>query len=241
MRESEPIFHKGQRTRIKDVRISDDGWTITTLVGFGFFLEKKYDCDPQVGDEIEIATKNISQIRGVALNGEIVFYKSDRQLDLEHEEYRQKQERDKKADFEKNRAKYDLQYEKLPDVFKMRLDRFRRALPDWRWEYEPYEIFCCTQAVAIADALKTEKAIQDFAKLDFAEQQKLVPGLSDGHSGNTFGTSCRLAQFYVSGDPDLVWRWHGALCNLVGCEAYGCRDEDRAKITLKSTETPAHG
>jgi hypothetical protein len=29
------------------------------------------------------------------------------------------------------------------------------------------------------------------------EQKSLVPGLDDGHSGNTFGVACRLAIFYL--------------------------------------------
>jgi hypothetical protein len=33
--------------------------------------------------------------------------------------------------------------------------------------------------------------------MEWDEQKKLVPGLDDGHSGNTFGMACRLAIAYL--------------------------------------------
>lgn len=45
----------------------------------------------------------------------------------------------------------DVDYENLPDAFKKRIDRFRANNPDFRFEFESYELFCCMEAVKIAE------------------------------------------------------------------------------------------
>ena len=62
--------------------------------------------------------------------------------------------------------------------------------------------------------------ISDFYKRPFEEQVKLA-GISDQHSGNTFGMACRLASIYLS-LPENVIRLHGSLAPLVGSGEYGC-------------------
>lgn len=60
-----------------------------------------------------------------------------------------------------------------------------------------YNIFCCQQAIIIANALETKERIVEFHKADWEEQMKMVPMISSDHSGNTFGMSCRLALCYL--------------------------------------------
>lgn len=60
-----------------------------------------------------------------------------------------------------------------------------------------YNIFCCEQAVVIAESLKTKEKIAEFFKLNYDIQKEMVPLLSDDHSGNTFGMSCKLAIAYL--------------------------------------------
>jgi len=48
---------------------------------------------------------------------------------------------------------------------------------------EKYNIFALEQGILIAEALETKDKIIEFKDLDFDEQKKLVPGLSDEHSG----------------------------------------------------------
>jgi hypothetical protein len=81
-------------------------------------------------------------------------------------------------------------------------------------------MFVCTQAVLIADKLKTPEAIKEWKKLEYGKQQAQVPGLSDDHSGNTFGAACYLASIYLQ-EPESVVEVHGALSPLVGSIAYG--------------------
>jgi hypothetical protein len=62
---------------------------------------------------------------------------------------------------------------------------------------EGYNRFCCEQGIIIAESLRTKDKIFEFNKMGWDEQKKLVPGLDDGHSGNTFGMACRLAIAYL--------------------------------------------
>ena len=60
-----------------------------------------------------------------------------------------------------------------------------------------YNRFCCEQGILIAESLKTKDKIIEFHKMDWDNQKKLVPGLDDGHSGNTFSSACKLAIAYL--------------------------------------------
>jgi hypothetical protein len=64
-----------------------------------------------------------------------------------------------------------------------------------------YNLFAMEQAIVIAEALQTKEAIIEFKDKGWDEQKKLVPGLDDGHSGNTFGMALRFAIAYL---PQLV-------------------------------------
>lgn len=60
-----------------------------------------------------------------------------------------------------------------------------------------YNRFCCDQGILIAESLRDKEKIIEFHKMNCDDQKKLVPGLDDGHSGNTFGMACRLAIAYL--------------------------------------------
>lgn len=60
-----------------------------------------------------------------------------------------------------------------------------------------YNMFCCRQAVIFAEALITVENIKKFKEMGVDEQKALVPGMDDGHSGNTFGMSCALVMAYA--------------------------------------------
>ena len=62
---------------------------------------------------------------------------------------------------------------------------------------EDYNIFCCDLGILIAESLRNKEKIVEFHKMEWNEQKKLVPGLDDGHSGNTFDMACRLAIAYL--------------------------------------------
>ena len=205
---------------VESVIKSDGYFHITTKEGTGFGLDLKYNVEPKEGDSIEMETTNGSTIRGLKLNGVEVFYKTDEDLAREHKEWCENNKKRQLEEFEKEKDSLDAKYNALPKVFQERIDKFRTNNPNFRVEYESYEMFCCEQAVEIANALQTKEAIKEFADLDWEQQKEKVPNLDGGHSGNTFGMSCRLAYWYLD-NPETVAKAHGSLSVLVGSEEYG--------------------
>jgi hypothetical protein len=178
---------------------------------------------PKVGDMISFKRRDYNSTLGVKVNGEVLYERTIHDLALEDEEQKLRFALDHIEAFKKAKPALDAAYESLPSWFKMRINKFRGNNPKFRWEYESYEMFCCTQAVKIAEAFKGKpKDIFDvFVKAEWADQLKMVPGLEDGHSGNTFGAACQLAYHSLT-KPENVTRMHGALAPLVGSEEYGC-------------------
>ena len=203
---------------IKDVIECEDIFCISTNTGTGFNLEKRYvTIPPKAGDKVKLYCVRGSMIRGVELNDVILYYTSDKQLEQERQEWLDNNVIEKQDRFEKNKSQMDSDYESLPTVFKQRIDRFRKNNPDFRVDYEAYELFCCTEAVKIANACKTVENIREFKN----GKSELVPDLlSDDHSGNTFDCACGLARIYLE-SPDFVRTATGAMVPLVGSKEYG--------------------
>jgi hypothetical protein len=211
-----------QETRtITEVTDGKEMMTISTGV-MCCGLYKKYGVTPKVGDELTVHTKggSFGTIRGMDLNGKKIFWKTDKELEAERVEWLRKNEEEKQQKFKDNVAELDKQYDALPKCFKERIDKFRANNDRFRIDYEGYELFCCEQAIAIANGCKTPEMVQEFGKKEWAEQLLQVPELSDGHSGNTFGASCKLAYWYLS-NPENVQKVNGALSPLVGSVEYG--------------------
>lgn len=211
-----------QETRtITEVTDGNEIMTISTG-GMCCGLYKKYGVTPKVGDELTVHTKGglFGTIRGMDLNGKKIFWKTDKELEAERVEWLRKNEEEKQQRFKDNVAELDKQYDALPKCFKERIDKFRANNDRFRIEYEGYELFCCEQAIAIANGCKTPEMVQEFGKKEWAEQLLQVPELSDGHSGNTFGASCKLAYWYLS-NPENAQKVNGALSPLVGSVEYG--------------------
>lgn len=212
--------------------------TNVTVEGDRFVLESECGClsvekvpgvEPKKGDTCRYYGKGFGYpVRGVYVNGQKLRYQTEEQLDEEHRQNVEKRKQESRDAFERDKAEIDKRVEALPAVFQRRLDRFRAGNPNFRWEFEGYELFSCEQAVVFAEALKTKEALAEFGKLPYEEQMKLVPAMSDGHSGNTFGAALRLAFWFVT-NPENVVREHGAMVPLVGCKQYGCTHEPQAQ------------
>lgn len=217
----------------------EDGWS--------FGIQEEWDVPVKTGDVARFYGRGIgSPVRGLDINGIQCFYRTEEDQRAEAvrqaEEYKAKQ----KAEFEKNKASLDEKYQNLPEVFQRRIDKFRTNNPDFRWKYESYEMFCCEQAVAIATAIgkqlvnqamsegfpleeakkviikRAPSALREFYDFPWEKQKEAVPELTDGHSGNTFGCSVKLAELYISKHSENVVKIYGALAPLVGSEEYGC-------------------
>jgi hypothetical protein len=209
--------------QIEKIEETEGGWEIT-MPSAGFFL-KREDLGavdpPAVGDEVTTYTHQGSLIRGIDLRGEPVFYKTQDELDADHEKWQAEHTARRKQEFEEAREELDYQFASLPAVFQRRISWFRAWDPDFRWKSEAYEMSACVDAVKIAEQMKTPEEVVRFREMPYEEQREAVPDLYDGHSGNSFGMAVRLAWLYLS-EPLLVIAEHGALTPLVGCEEYGC-------------------
>ena len=209
---------------IKEVSRRNNRWHVLTESSSGFAFDVKYTKGkgaPKVGDEIICHTHNGSTIRGVTLRGELLFMKTEEELKAEHEEWRRKYNEDKQKEFKQKRRQLDDDYDSLPIEFQRRISWFRAHNPDFRWDFEGYEMMVCVEAVRIAEALKTAAKIRQFQKASYKRQREMVPEISDEHSGNSFGAAVQLAAYYVQ-NPLWVILEHGALTPLVGCDDYGC-------------------
>jgi hypothetical protein len=193
---------------------ADNGGCICCVKNDGFI--------PKTGMTVRFYGKGFGHsVRGIDIDGHTMYYRTPEQAEEDYKEMCKQFDKDKKDSFKKDKKKLDKDYDSLPDLFKQRIDKFRKNNPNFRWEYESYEMFCCKEAVKIANALKTVDAVQKWKDLDWEEQRKLVD-INDGHSGNTFSCSISLACLYLSQKPEDVVRQYGALAPLVGSKNYGC-------------------
>ena len=190
----------------------------------GFGISKEYGIRPKTGDTIRLYGTFGRPIRGVDLNGVELYYRTPDEEAERHRLWVEQKHQDDRAKFEEEREKLDVQYDALPPIFRKRIDKFRRNNPDFRWQFERYEMFCCREAVKIAEALETPERVEAFRQMGWEEQKELVD-LDADHSGNTFGAACALAYHYLS-DAENVEKMHGALAPLVGSKEYGCVPRD---------------
>ncbi len=193
----------------------------TITLSNGWSLGIPDGTEAQIGSDYRTYGRGIgSPVRGLYLDGKKVWYRTDVEERQEHKDNVQKQEDAKRKKFAERKKEMDRRYDALPKVFQQRVDKFRNNNPDFRWEYETYEVFCCEEAVKIARVLKTSDAIRKWNSLPYDEQIEKVP-ISDGHSGNTMGCAVSLAIYYLE-FPEGVIKKHGALAPLVGSDEYGC-------------------
>lgn len=209
-----------QDTTIQGVGKHDEYYSIKRADGWSFSF-KDVGIEPKIGDRARFYGRGIgSTVRGLFINGQKIFYRTPEEQKEQFLLKAIKRDNEKKAKFEANREAMDADFAALPENFQARINRFRTNNPDFRWEMESYELFCCKEALKISDAFESGEAINEFSKLKFSEQKQLVD-IDDGHSGNTFRCAVRLA-FHQKTNPELVAKEHGALCMLVGCASYGC-------------------
>ena len=211
-----------EQLKYKTFVVKAEGWSL--------WVEDKEGCGylPQIGNILRMYGKGIgSKVRGIDINGITFRYQTIEQMEEENRLELAKSRLAQIEDFQKNKSKYEEQYNRLPPVFQRRIDKFRRNSHKFEWKHMPYELFVCEEAVKIANALGSGNKIADFKNADFDMQREMVPGIDlDNRSGNTFDCACFLAQLYISddyeGEGEPVVMAHGALCPLVGCKSYGC-------------------
>jgi hypothetical protein len=127
--------------------------------GFGFAKAAAVQAGvepPEVGDRVRLWSYRGSMILGMALRGTVLFYRTEEenqaQLAAEGEE---REAKEKKEWEDHGKAELQARYEKLPEAFRHRLDKYRNGPnKSFGWQYESYEMFCCEQAVVYAEQAK---------------------------------------------------------------------------------------
>lgn len=196
--------------------------------------------EPRAGDTARFFGRGFGySVRGVVIFPKaggmplVVRYQTAEEANAAHAAGVEARNAEKRQTATADRAENDARIAALPVEFQQRIARFRAGNADFEWDHQPYELFCCEEAVKIAAALVERHAadVPAFAKLSWEQQKQLVPTLDGGHSGNTFGIAVRLAHWYLT-KPENVAREHGAMVPLVGCEAYGCTHREDGEPVL---------
>jgi hypothetical protein len=208
---------------LSEVKKFNDSYELKFNDGWCFSIDNKSGIIPKVGDSIRTYGKGIGfTIRGFFVNGKKVYYRTESQQEQKHKNWCKKERKKKVTKLASEKDDRDTRVKALPESMQKRMQGFYERNKDFRIEFEPYELFCLEQAVAISNICKTDKEISSFHDLSYEEQKKLVPEISDQHSGNTFGFSCLMARILLTGNDEYIIKNHGALCPLVGCNDYGC-------------------
>ena len=185
------------------------------------------DVEPKVGDTFRVYGRFGNRFHGQALNGIVLWYSTPAEMEVKHNAMVAKMDADRRERFERERERLDRDYESLPGVLRKRIDRFRAANPDFRWEYENYEMFVCTQAAVLGAWVAQQPdpimAIDAWSKQAFAEKTATVPAWSDAHSGNTEGCAIALAWSLID-SPERVVMIPGAMTPLVGTVDYSKKE-----------------
>lgn len=201
----------------------DNGWEIGWRDGFCLFVtNERCQVAPEPGELARLYGKGFGYtVRGVVIGGRVYRYESEQEEADSRQRYIDEQKRERREKLDAERDERDQRIAALPEPLRRRIWGFHAATPNWRAEYEPYELFVCEEAAKIQRVLETRQAIADFSRKPWEEQKAQLPEVSSDHSGNTFGMACQLAAT-LADRPDLVPKMHGAMCPLVGCKDYGC-------------------
>lgn len=221
--------------KVTSVRQVEGGWDIEVSSGWSIMVSDDVcSQEPKPGESIRLYGKGIGyEVRGIVIAERVYRYEMEADAELRREREKRQQEEERQQKLETERPERDARIAALPEAFRHRIERFQRALPHWRRDFETYELFVCEEADKIAKAVysmsieektlrvlgSAENIIQTF--YDSPEMQKAA-GVSEEHSGNTFSQACVLALRSLALSPDAVIQSHGACCYLLGCKAYGC-------------------
>ena len=224
-------------TRVQEVKPSKDEkpyahrlWDVSFDKSMGAHFHDEFNTNvvPKVGDRITFWGTQGFAFRGVAVNDTVFFYRSETEDKKYHRELVNQRKLEQKREYDQKKAEYETRIAALPPIFRERIAGYFKRNPEF-WEFLPYELFTCEEAVKIAEALRGEvllgkqplAAVKDFYDLPIEEQKARIPTLQlDQHSGNTFGSACMLARVYLE-KPEYIPKMRGAMAPLVGSKEYG--------------------
>jgi len=200
------------------------GWSLTFEKGFSLWCPGKLCAQPpSPGETARLYGKGIGyNVRGIVIDGRVYRYLTEAEEAEQHRQQLLERDRQNQERLDRERAERDARRAALPEPFRLRLDGFEAARPNWRRDHEPYELFCCEEATRLAARFPTSEALMAFSKLGHEEQKVAAPEVRlSEHSGNTFGAALNFAAGYLN-TPGLVPMFHAAICPLLGCKECGC-------------------
>lgn len=219
-------YHHTESGVVERVYERDEHYEVSSTAG-SFILNKPCQPEPVVGKTVRLHLQNHNRVQGVDIDGQSVFFKTDKQLEderlaaLEKMEIRKAQERvEFYAMLADPRSDFNLRMNKLPKVFRQRMAKFFRQGKDF-WYVARYELYTCEAAVKIANACCSRRNVYAFLKSSSDEMKTEVLG-KDIHnylSGHQFTFACRLASSYIFKATSVRSR-PGALQVLAGPETY---------------------
>lgn len=211
---------------IAKVTESEDSYCIETNTGAGFGgILKPVKIVPKVGQEVKLYLHRGWNVRGVDLDGHELFFKTDAELEAEHQEMLKKSIKEKEGrrqrfnkEFADPNSEFNKRLGALPRVFKQRFKKYFRLGEEF-WDVAWYELVSCETAFKIAYACRSRQNIHKFYEMDWEKQKEMIPALEDGLSGNMFNFACHMASIYLRNSKNIR-HVRGALSPLVGSKPY---------------------
>lgn len=215
---------------IQRVETLSDGYRLNGHDGWTIFCPRVDGLpNPVVGETLDLYGDGLGRpVRGIVVAGRPYRYETPEEMKARFEQEAATARAEREAKFDASREETDLRIEALPEPFRARLYRFQmQGGRKFRTDFESYELFTCEQAVLIA-ATVPPADLAAFREMTWEAQLAAVPGLSEGHSGNTFGCAVLLARVFLE-SPERLQDVHGAMAPLVGCAEYGCHVEGQPR------------
>lgn len=182
-----------------------------------------------------------SSLRGLVVGNIFCRYRTPPQEEVHHQRWVAERTREKEEELERVRPALDAEFAWLPELFRQRLIRFRTNNPDFRRDFEVYEMFCIREAIRIVGHFNHKypdapgEAYQRWLQLSHDGNNKWIQQgqrwanrelmLDEGHSGNTHSMALLLARCWLE-QPWLIPEMHGAMSPLTGCLDYGCHTKE---------------
>jgi hypothetical protein len=206
-------FRNRQESTVESCKsLGDNQWEVYSSEGW--VIHTPYYFDVKAGmNLITWSGPPANYTRGIVIDNKVSWYRDPDEAIQDHEDWKVNQKRKRIKEFAENKDKLDARYDALPDVFKKRLDKFRKSDPMFRVDFESYELFCCEEAWACAKHYSTLNALQSAIE---TPEGANWPDMASGHSGNTHGCSVGLAQLCLSDSPEFVYGSPPGLAPLTG-------------------------
>lgn len=215
---------------LREYDVSDEGRHVTiTLTGGGSWGMPRHEGmpTPRPGADVRYMSGWGSRVRLVVINGYVHHYVTLDELREENDRFVARHMERKLAELDANREAQAAREAALIPELAGRCEALRSRSSEgpegWDAEYWPYDLYVCEEAQKVI--LAARDGSLDMEALQAGEVSE-YPGMSDQHSGNTFGASVFLAALVLDAEDAeqaaiRACTMKGAMARLVGSERAG--------------------